>query len=557
MVWRKLEVNNESKRTTTIFRNARVTTGVPGEEGRKADCVVIEGATISHIGSEHDIQVIQAAQSPEAQIIDLQGQRLLPSFFDGHVHLLQFGISLAKIDLRQCESFPAVKKAIKEGLEEHPQAQRLLFHGWRRAITGHDVTAAILDAITDGRPVFIDSDDLHACWCNNAALTEIGADTAPNPPGGRIVRDEDGKPTGIIEEAAVIVLVWGFIIGAMSVEKKKAAITRAVLTYNAAGYTSVVDMAMDEDCWTILSEMHDNGELPLRIAAHFIILPSPWDEENLAQVDRVIELHQRFNLASSPNLRITGIKIICDGVVDGCTAALSHPYLKTGETVLPIWTPEALKPVLHRAHAANLQCALHAIGDAAVSLAVRTLSTLPRQPDAPSPRHRIEHLELTSPADAKRLGDLGVTASVQPVHCDPELNTTWPPLIGHEACKRAFAYGEFLSHGAKLAFGTDTPTAPHVAFDNLYNATTRRSFRRPKDTETVNEHFKIALHEAICSVSYWPAWACFAEGMTGGLRVGKSADLIVVDSQGDWIEEPTSILQSKVTQTWLGGNKVF
>lgn len=535
----------------TIFHNARISTGVPGEEVREADSLVAEDSKVVWIGSGKHPE-FSRAKSSGARCIDVQGQRLMPAFFDSHVHLLHFGVSTAKINIRDCKRLDDIRKVIREGAAANPQAKRLLVRGWMRSVSGYDVDASTLDAI-ESRPVYIDSDDLHACWCNSAALKEINAADTPDPPGGRIVRDNSGKPTGIIEEAAVILVVWGHIIGAMSVAEKKSAIRRAVSTYNAAGYTSVVDMAMDEDCWNVLCSMRDDGELTLRLGAHFIILPATTNEENAAQVDRVIELHMRFNRESSPDFWIAGIKIISDGVVDGCTAALSHPYLNTGKMVQPMWTAEALRPVLHQADAANLQCAIHAIGDEAVSLAVNSLSSLATQ----GRRHRIEHLELTKPEDARKLGELGITASIQPVHCDPEYNTIWPPLIGHDACKRAWAYSEFLEYGAKLAIGTDTPTAPHVAFNNIYNAITRRSFRRPSETETINEHFKIALDEALCSVSYWPAYASFAEDTTGALRIGKQADLIVVDSEGDWIRDPTTILKSKVTQTWLGGQRIF
>ena len=399
---------------TTVFRNAKVMSGVPDEKDSKANCVVIENSTISWIGNESDEEVPRAARSPQTQYVDVQGQRVMPAFFDGHVHLLHFGISLAKTDIRNCKDLDEIRRTIQDAAAANPQAKRLLVKGWMRSVTSSQANAATLDAI-ESRPVFIDSDDLHACWCNTAALAEIDAVNTADPPGGRIIRDGDGKPTGIIEEAAVIILVWGYIIGAMSISEKKAAITRAVRTYNVAGYTSVVDMAMDEDCWNILHSMREAGELSLRVAAHCIILPAATDEENTAQVTRVIELHKTFNREASTDFWIAGIKIIADGVVDGCTAALSHPYLNTGKMVQPMWTAQALHPVIHQADAANLQIAIHAIGDEAVSLAVNGLSSLQTQ----GRRHRIEHLELTKPQDARRLGELGITASIQPIHCDP------------------------------------------------------------------------------------------------------------------------------------------
>ena len=310
---------------------------------------------------------------------------------------------------------------------------------------------------------------------------------------------------------------------------------------------------MDEDNWNILCQLWDDDELSLRFGAHFLIVPTDSAEADAAQVDRAKELAQKYKLGNDPKLWIAGIKIICDGVVDGCTAALTHPYLSNGKSVPPIWTPERLRNVLEKADTAGLQCALHAIGDAAVHLAVEGLASL----GSAGRRHRIEHLELTSPEDAKRLGELGITASVQPVHLDPEQSTVWPPLIGHDACKRAFAYREFFDHGARLAIGSDAPTAPHPAFNNLFNAVTRRSFRRPDEEDQLNPQFALDLNDALASTSYWAAYSCFAEDFIGGLREGKKADFIIVDSTDDWDTEPSSILKCEVSETWLNGKRVY
>lgn len=535
-----------------IFENAKILTGLPEESGNGHDCLAIEDSVVAHVGNVDDVEISKFTASLDVRRIDVGGRRLIPSFIDAHVHLLLFGISLSKIDLRACNSLSDIWRTIASAAEERPNATRLLCHGWRHAVTGNDVTASMLDGI-DPRPIYIDADDYHSTWCSTAALGELDIGSTPDPVSGKIHRLPDGTPPGLIEEAAVVHIVWPFLTKALSEEERKNCLRAAIRTYNAAGYTGVVDMAMDVACWSLLHDLYKAGELDLRFAAHFIILPMTTDEENANQVSQVISLHKQFNLSTSPDFRVAGIKLICDGVVDACTAAISHPYLTSKQIVNPLWTPDALQKVLRQADDAKLQCALHAIGDAAVAMAVDGLASL----GTSDCRHRIEHLELTRPEDARRLGKLGITASVQPVHCDPELYQIWPSLIGHDACSRAFAYGEFMDYGAKLAIGTDSPTAPHVAFNNLFNATTRRSFRRPTEAETVNLEFKLALNVALASTSYGAAYACFAEDITGGLRRGKRADFIIVDSPGDWERDPVTLLESKVVETWLNGRQVF
>ncbi|GKT62539.1 amidohydrolase [Colletotrichum tofieldiae] len=535
----------------TVFTNARILADQIGRSYPTGTCLVVEDTQISYIGDETDDIITSLSEKDETQQVNLKGQVVIPSFIDAHVHLLQFGISLAKIDLRPCESLTEIQDVIRRTAEERPDAARLLFQGWRHAVTGSDVSASMLDHINT-RPIFIDSDDLHSAWCNTAALEEMDIQNRADPEGGKIHRDKDGFPTGLLEEAAVISIVWPFLGNAMSRKEKLSCLRSAVQEYNKAGYTAVVDMAMDETYWDLLLELQSAEELTLRVAAHFLVMPEKSDEENRAQVERVAQLHKRYNITTSPDLRVAGIKIVCDGVIDGCTAAISHPYLSTGEMVKPTWTPAALQVVLEAADAAHMQCALHAIGDEAVNMAINGLEAL----GTTGRRHRIEHLELTRPEDAKRLGKLGITASIQPVHLDPEYNQLWPPMIGHESCARAFAYREFHDHGARLAIGSDAPTAPHSPWNNIFNATTRRSFRKPQSEETFNEHFKLELNDVFGATSSGGAYSCFAENIIGGLQVGKKADFVVLEGGAEWNTDLTSLLANHVSELWLGGRLV-
>ena len=240
---------------------------------------------------------------------------------------------------------------------------------------------------------------------------------------------------------------------------------------------------------------------------------------------------------------------MCDGVVDSCTAALLEPYT-TGEASAPVaWSHDALGAVVQKADRAGLQCALHAIGDGAVKLAIDTLSHF----GTPGHRHRIEHLELTSPGDGARLAAAGITASVQPAHADPVLLKAWPTLLGEDRYKRAFAYREFVDAGATLAIGSDAPTAPYKTLQNMYVATTRRSLREVQSSATANPHFALTLSEAVASASYGSAFSCFAEERAGSLAVGKEANFVVADMRWD----AASLLKAEVAETWYRGRRVF
>lgn len=487
------------------------------------------------------------AISSGASLHDLYGSLVLPGFIDGHMHLLLLGQSLQKLSLEDCQNLDDIKQKIKAYGEANPKLKRLLCCGWMHPMTNGDADSKMLEDL-DERPIFIDAKDLHSTWCNEAALRELGVDSIAEPVGGIIHRNSDGKPSGLISESANISLVWPHLAKVASPEEKMVAIKSALSAYMKEGYTGICDMAMDENAWEALVNLQREEDLPIRIAAYWLITPSENIDSNLKQVNRAINLRREYNETNSPNLRIAGIKLICDGVIDACTAALLEPY-STNNSPDPLWSIEMLEPVVEYADKAGLQCALHAIGDRAIRNAIDVLEKY----STPGRRHRIEHLELCSAEDACRLGKLSITASIQPVHADPAILKAWPHLLGEQRCTRAFAYREFLDGGATLALGTDSPTAPYQAMPNIYTATTRRSAREPASNVTVNENHALSLSSAISSYTHGSAYSCFSESFTGQLEAGYSADFVVMDMK--WSTD--NLLKAKVKETWYCGKKLY
>jgi predicted amidohydrolase YtcJ len=475
---------------------------------------------------------------------------VLPGFIDAHVHILNFGLSLQKLDLFQCKTLGDIRKAIAVHAALHPSDPRILCRGWNQSSTDGIGLAAALDDL-DPRPIYIEALDMHSTWCNTPALRELNLGSIIDPPGGRIHRDQAGQPSGLFDEAAQFSIVCPFLNQTLSMDKKLAAIDTAFLAHRRAGYTGLVDMAMDEVNWEALNiyrNQHKN--LPFHVAAHWLIPYSQDRSEIERHLDRAIDLHRQFNRTTSPAFCINGVKFICDGTVDGCTAGLLQPYCGLMQLVDPIWPVSTLASVIRRATDAGLQCALHAIGDRTVRDAIDILAQLPNLRQC---RHRIEHLELTTQEDAKRLGDLGIVASLQPVHLDPATFDSWPELLGADRCKRAFAYRDFADGGAPLAFGTDAPTAKHLPLPNLYNATTRRSALVPEMKETLNPEFALPLSAAVSAATSGAAFACFADSWTGRLQSGLQADFVVLDMH--WNAD--RLLEAHVCQTWYQGKKVF
>ncbi|OTA04638.1 hypothetical protein A9Z42_0052550 [Trichoderma parareesei] len=429
---------------TTLFANGKFFTTPQGEgndhDARFHECMLVENGIIQYVARD-DADLRAAAASKGAAVRDLDGSHVLPGFIDGHVHALLLGQSLQRLNLERCQSLLEIREMIKAYAASHPDAPRILCGGWMEFMTDGKADVFMLDDL-DPRPIYVVSRDLHSCWCNTAAIDEMGLSSASNPVGGTIHRDAQGRALGLLSEAACTLLVWPHLAQIASPEERIGAIRDAFQALHAVGCTGCVEMAMDDIAWDALQTLRAEmgGQLPLHIAAHWLIRPTDSIDGDSEELTQAIAPSQRFNASTSPDFRIVGIKIMCDGVVDS-------------------------------ADRAGLQCALHAIGDAAAKLAIDALS----QDGTPGRRHRVEHLELTSPGDGARLAAAGITASIQPAHADPVLLKAWPELLGTARCGRAFAYGDFAASGANISIGSDSPTAPWDVLRNLYTATTRRS----------------------------------------------------------------------------------
>lgn len=523
-----------------------------GSTPKFVSSMIFKDGIFEHFGSETD-EAVKAAKADGAEIKDLNGKTVLPGFIDGHIHLLLLGQSLTKVPLDGCKSLDEIRSRIKKAAEENPTATRIFARGWMHSMT-EAVDASMLDDL-DPRPIFIDTKDLHSTWCNTAGLKEvcevmdISPDgSTPDPPGGSFGRFADGRLNGVFNESAVFETIWPFVARVASMQEKKDAIKAAITAFNSVGYTGMIDMAMDDTIWEPLIALRNSEGLGgMRIAAYWLMKPMRNGDIDavLRQVDRATAMAKEF---SAPDCRVIGVKIICDGIIDACTASLTEPY-STGENPDLIWPEDTLHAVVARAHAAGLQVALHAIGDRTINTAINVLETNTDK----SRRPRIEHLELASEEDAKRLGKLGITASIQPVHSDPAILRAWPRLIGETRCKRAFAYREFVDGGATIALGSDAPTAPHVPMPNLYVATTRRSYREPELETVVNAEQALSVCQAIGGATLGSAYSCFADKWTGVLRPGLKADFVIADVE----LSPEMLINGVVKETWFEGKRVF
>ncbi|MBA0126575.1 amidohydrolase [Haloechinothrix sp. YIM 98757] len=529
------------------YVNGRVFTG--DAERPWAEAFAVRGEYIAAVGGTGEVRRYAGA---EAREIDLAGALVLPGFVDGHAHVVMCGEALSQADLTGASDLDEIRGLVGAWAHEHPAAPRVRGRGWSfSAVPDGTPHRAVLDEVLADRPVYLDAADYHSMWLNTAALEELGITAAtPDPVGGQIVRDpETGEPTGHLQETAAMA-VRDRLAELTSESERDSALATAVHAYLSSGVTCAVDMALDERALAAMVRAEQAGNLDLRVVAHWLVPRSGSTEEELAHVRSAAELARTYR---SDHLRVTGVKFVVDGVIDGCTAAMTRPYAD-GSNAEAIWPYEALAPVVAAADAEGLQIALHAIGDGAVRTALDALEHA-REVNGPSRhRHRIEHLEYVDPSDVGRLAELGVTASMQPVHADPSIMENWRAMLGDERVDRGFAWPEMTASGARLAFGTDAPTAPHAPLPNMYIASTRRSAADP-ELPAFLPHYALPLDESIVHGTRDSAWACHAEERFGTLRAGVLADFVVVDSD-TFGRPPESLLRARVMRTVVGGRTV-
>ncbi|WP_343069232.1 amidohydrolase [Leucobacter denitrificans] len=543
--------------TTTIYRADTVFTGRAGNP--LAEAVAVRDGRVLAVGSADEVA---AAAGAEASIVDLGNVFVAPGFVESHTHMLMLGQAVEKVQLRDCESVAEIQSRLRAARDANPEARQILGISWRfEALAGADPTAAMLDEAVVDVPVVLDANDLHSAWVNSAALDAIGiTDETPDPIGGEIRRDAQGKATGFLLETAAMQHAWPYIEESATEADRDRYLQNAFRAYIETGVTTATEMALNEADLAAFERMLDrDGRLPFAMTAHVILQPSGAPGTDRAQVERAAEWRDRLAARcegqdSAGTLRIAGVKFILDGVIDACTAAMRAPYAN-GSNAEPIWPREDAIAAAVAADSLGLQLAIHAIGDAASELALELVEACERENGPRADRRpRIEHLESVTSETIHNMARLGITASMQPVHCDPAIMDNWLAMLGDERAERGFPWHEFRNAGVHMALGTDAPTAPHEAPHNLFIAMTARSVLE-RDRRAYAPERVFTPADALEAMTYGGAWATRAEEEVGALVPGALANFVVLDAN-PLADAPEALLDTKVRLTVVEGRCV-
>jgi len=526
-----------------ILLNGKIWTVNPKQP--EAEAVACSGNRIVAVGSTKDIR---SWAGEKTQVIDLAGKRVIPGFNDAHLHFYSGGASLSGVQLRTAKSHREFADRIQEFATRLPKGRWITGGNWdHEAWTpAHLPTRALIDDATPENPVFVDRLDGHMALANSLALKLAGITReTPDPPGGTIVRDAKGEPTGVLKDAAMDP-VYRVMPDASSAEIVDA--IRAALRCAAEnGVTSVQDMSASSDILAAYQELLARNELTVRI----------YGFQPLGSWKRQASLGLRAGFGNE-KLKIGGMKGFADGSLGSTTALFFSPYEDAPATSgLPSeeMIPESrMSANITAADSAGLQIGIHAIGDRANQAILGIYESAAKHNGERDRRFRIEHAQHLQKAEIASFARQGVIASMQPYHAIDD--GRWAEKrIGPERAKGAYAFRSLLDAGVTLAFGSDWSVAPMDPLMGIYGAVTRSTLDG-KHPEGWIPGEKISVAEAINAFTLGAAFASFDEGIKGSIEAGKLADMVVLSD--DILQMKPSLLNTaKVETTVFDGRVIY
>ncbi len=504
-------------------------------EQPRAEAVAVRGGRIAAVGSAAEVG---ALIGPGTKVIDLHGRPVTPGLVDAHCHLYGLGASLEALALRGMKSPAEVAEAVRRAAAARAEGEWITGRGWDQNLwspaefPGHEP----LDAAAPRHPVALRRVDGHALWANKAALRAagVGRDTK-DPPGGKILRDARGEPTGVLVDHAMDLVEAKIPPEPAAVRERR--ILRAAEIALSLGLTGVHEMGIDDATVAVYRALAREGRLPIRVYAYL-------SGEGL--IDGLGSRRPDADPDGTATFVLRGVKLFADGALGSRGAALLAPYeddpKNAGLTLMPA---EGLERAVKAAADAGFQLAVHAIGDRANREALDAFEATGRGAAA---RFRIEHAQIVAPEDLPRFARLGVIASMQPAHATSDM--PWAEArVGPARIGGAYAWRSMLSSGAHVAFGSDFPVEEASPLLGVYAAVTRQDARGNPPGGWRAEQ-RLTLDEALRLFTAEPAYAAFAEAHRGRIAPGFIADLTVFDRP---LSPDRSLLEAKADLVVVGG----
>jgi len=539
-----------------IFMHANVYTGVPANTPfasvERQEAIAVKGDRILAVGKTLDMDKYKG---PQTQIVDLGGHFTMPGFNDAHLHLDDAGQTKLSVDLTGVKSLDELRTRVANKVAQSRAGEWILGSGWDETLWPVKATPTRwdLDEVASGHPVFLVRIDGHIAVANTRALQLGSINLASrDPQGGHIDRNDTGEPTGILRETAQEAVLK--VVPKPTHALRRQGIELALADLAQHGVTSCQDYSPTWENFQIYEELEKEGKLTARISAWM-----PFDDP-VEELTKKRDSHPQSDLMLHNGM----LKGFMDGSLGSHTAAMVDPYSDDPKNSgLPRYDAAKLNDMTKERVLAGFQIGFHAIGDKGVQMALDAFAEAEKAAKegkikavngGDDYRLRIEHAQVTTPAQVAQFKQLKVIASMQPNHLLTDMRWAQDRL-GPKRAATSYAWLSFanINKGMGLAFGTDYPVEPVTPFRGLYAAVTRRSDNGKQ------EYFpdqRLTMDQAIAAYTQGSAFAEFEEKEKGKLVPGTLADFIVLDRDVT-ASAPEKVLATTVLRTVVGGKTVY
>ena len=514
------------------------------EERPVAQAVATGGGRVIFAGS---VEEVFALAGDRAERIDLGGTFIIPGLTDAHAHFIGYAEQRHRIDLVGTRSLAEVKERISDYIGGDVPGGWVYGRGWDQNDWPDKEypNRTDLDEVSRDIPILVRRVCGHAAVANSRALELAGiGEQTPDPTGGRIARDEEGKATGLLFEEAVSLV--RDVIPPFTADERKAFLKEAAKECLSVGLVGVHEMGLSVEEVGLYRELYDSGDLPFRITA-FLDAPEGGIEGDAREtLERAV---------ADDFFRLVGIKFYVDGSLGARSAALLEDYSDDpGNRGMLVTERRELLAGILECHGMGLQAAVHAIGDRGIRIVLDIYEQVLREHPRQDARHRIEHAQIVNAADIGRFAELGVIPSMQFTHCTSDM--PWAEdRLGRERIKGAYAWRSYLEAGCRIPGGSDFPVESIDPFLGLYAAVTRKNLAGEPSAGWYGGQC-LTMEEAVRAFTVDAAYAAHLENERGSISPGKLADFIVL-SQDIMNIDPKLVPSIEVLMTVLGGEIVF
>ncbi|MFC1729347.1 amidohydrolase [candidate division KSB1 bacterium] len=531
-----------------VIKNAKIVT--IDKDNPRAEAIAVTGEVIVGVGSNNYIE--QFIDESKTAVIDAEGRLVVPGFNDAHAHF--GGIDPNEIDLRYITDPGIITESVREKVAQARPGELISGGGWDHEMFSDKKwpTKELIDPASPDNPVILDRVGGHNTLVNSYILRASGiAKDTPDPFGGEIQRDPvTGEATGILKETARRLIRTGVKeITRTPEEEREQQIREWQAAFDLAASVGVTSIQLPPgDGPEMYQLFKDMGKLTLRV---YFGASLPGDSESLNQIKELEAQYPR----DGNWIRFGYLKGLIDGNLGGGTALLYEPFEDEPDKIgLPRYTYEELERRIVAADKMGFQIGIHAIGTKGSTWVLDAFEKAQQVNGKRDSRHRNEHAQVLIPEDIPRFAQLGVIASMQPVHCITDKRFC-EKRIGYERSKGAYAWRSLLDTGAQIAFGTDYTVEPLDPLEGLYAAVTRKD-RFNRDEPSWFPEQCLTMEESIELYTLGSAYAEFMEGRKGMLKVNYLADLVIYKE--DLMTMPAkSIMDNKVDYTIAGGKIVY